>query len=158
MSYTGNGPALVRLATIAHAPWYSVSAVYSVLVPLTGLNFSIVAKRSDGLSILANIPLSGPLTVADFGGTATRFSADHPTRTYITESHPYWARIFSQLRLSLSYKDRSADTRTTIDPDLRLSMLAFYNVLADAMTALSLGIGCFDQPTFETTFLLTWVP
>lgn len=161
MVYSGSTADLRLLVVLAGADWFSTSAVFSLYNFLLSSNFSIVAIRSEGLSLLAGLRGTHPYS-AGSSSADTRFGAT-ATSTYITFAHPVWARLFSQLSSALSYKERQIERNALTEGSLLaaasaqyLAQQAFSAALAEFARLLWSDIGVFDRTSFESQLSLTW--
>lgn len=86
--------------------WYRVSTLLRTLQEIQRGNFSITEQRQQMLDKLNGIPMEAPF------GPHRRF----PTDSYVSLAIGDWPRKFQQLRLALSFKDRTG-TRAPIDSE-----------------------------------------
>jgi hypothetical protein len=162
MSYHGTPFELIAAQAFSFQSWYSASSLTSLLRALDQLNFPITDQRSTGLTWLSQFSSPPPVTFLSPDTPDTRFL---PTGIYLATADPVISALFSQLRGSLSYKDRLMEKTTVGNTTMAISSnnapyLAALHTFTRALANLHLyssGPGpWYDRLTFEDRFSLTW--
>jgi hypothetical protein len=158
MSYTSTLPDFPRnILILQHSYWYDPCALHKLCSTLTNVYFPVADQRLMGFTALSAFK-PAPFALAP----PIRFPSD---LAYCTDYDPVLAKLFSQLRGSLSFKDRLLATSsvgvtdrviTSMSAEYLAAFNAFQNALNDLVAYANDYSNYYDRLLFESTFSLTW--